>query len=253
MDPKPGIALTSLALLSLVALAALTGGCAGPPIPAPIEGEPVCSDIEIGAAHAKMVGGLTHPVRLRILDGKNVMMKMIISGKRAPADPSSHTLLPDDNAEYVLEWAQCSNERAPRPAAHASKTRGAGKDTTAFDCGEAVVYKTDKLVTKKHDAASHAFSFPAPPKTDCWAGEGPPVSPPGAPTTTAPAAPPPNDVPAPTGTTAPRAAPSASASAALSPSGAPVVAAAPTPGPRSATAAAAPTPIPGPRAPLPEK
>lgn len=243
MDSKPGIALASLALFALAALGTLAAGCAGPPIPAPIEGEPVCSDIEIGAAHAKMVGGLTHPVRLRILDGKNVMMKMIISGKRAPSEPSSHTLLPDDNAEYTLEWAQCGNERAPRSPTPASKTRGAGKDTTAFDCGEANVYKTDKLVTKKHDAASHAFAFVKPPKTDCWAGEAPPAAPL---PPVVPVVPPPTDKPAPTGTTAPSAGAAPSASAALPP-GPATVAAAPPP---AATAAALP---PGPRAPLPTR
>src|SRR6476620_11931 len=114
MYSKLRLALSSLALL---ALAASVGACAGTPIPAPIEGEPVCPDIDIGTTHAtKMIGGLTYPVRLRILDGKNVMMKMILSGKRLPGDASAHTLLPDDNAEYTLEWAQCENVRAPRPA-----------------------------------------------------------------------------------------------------------------------------------------
>jgi hypothetical protein len=227
MDSKPGIAVASLARIASVALiasAALVMGCAGPPIPAPIEGEPVCADIEIGAAHSKMIGGLTYPVRLRILDGKNVMMKMIISGKRTPADPPSHTLLPDDNAEYVLEWAQCANERAPRPISSASKTRGAAeKDMTAFDCGEATIYKTDKLVTKKHDAASHVFAVPPPPKTDCWVGQTPPVTPP-------PVVPPPPSVPAPVETTAPSASAVPSSSAALPlPSAAPVAKAAPIP------------------------
>lgn len=248
MDSKLGPALPSLARIAQVALiaaAALATGCAGPPIPAPIEGELVCPDIEIGAARAKMIGGLTHPIRLRILDGKNVMMKMILSGKRLPGDPSAHTLLPDDNAEYELEWSQCANERAPRPISSATKTRGAaGKDTTAFDCGEATVYKTDKLVTKKHDAASHVFAVPPPPKTDCWAGEAPPALP-------TPVVPPPPTAPAPTETAAPSAAPSASAALPL-PSAAPVASAAP---PSSAApvasaappANAAPTPIIPPR------
>ncbi|MEO5730264.1 MAG: hypothetical protein ABI134_10485, partial [Byssovorax sp.] len=143
MDSKPGITVVSLASLARIALVASTAfamGCAGPPIPAPIEGEPVCTDIEIGAAHSKMIGGLTYPVRLRILDGKNVMMKMIISGKRTPAEPPAHTLLPDDNAEYELEWAQCDNVRAPRPEEPAVKSHRSSKDVTAYDCGDAKVY-----------------------------------------------------------------------------------------------------------------
>lgn len=244
MDSKPEIAVASLARiasLALIASTALAMGCAGPPIPAPIEGEPVCSDIEIGAAHSKMIGGLTYPVRLRILDGKNVMMKMIISGKRTPADPPAHTLLPDDNAEYELEWAQCANERAPRSISSASKSRGAAdKDMTAFDCGEATVYKTNKLVTKKHNAASHVFAIPPPPRTDCWLGQTPPVTPP---VTPPPVVPPSLGVPAPVETTAPSASAVPSSSAALPrPSAAPVAKAAPSPsaapGPN-----AAPTPI----------
>ena len=228
MDSKLGTAPSSLAWLTLAALVTAGAGCAGPPIPAPIEGEPVCPDIEIGAAHAKMLGGLTFPVRLRILEGKNVMMKMVLSGKRTPGDASSHTLLPDDNAEYVLEWAQCSNERAPRHATPNPKSRGAGKDTTAYDCGEPVVYKTDKLVTKKHDAASHTFAFPSPPKVGCWAGEAPPTTPlaPPAPPAPAPAAPAPA---APADSAVPVPSPSASASAGLVPSAAPVVAGAAAP------------------------
>ena len=241
MDSKLGLALSSLALL---ALAASVVACAGTPIPAPIEGEPVCPDIDIGTSHAnKMIGGLTYPVRLRILDGKNVMMKMIISGKRLPGDAPSHTLLPDDNAEYELEWAQCENVRAPRPAPASSKTRHAGKDTTAYDCGEAKVFKTDKLVTRKHDAASHAFSFVAPPKAECWTGEvAPPMAPPVVPT--------PPTAPAPVETTAPSASAAPSSTAALPPaSAAPVASAAPAPI-KGQGANALPTPI---NVPLPTK
>jgi hypothetical protein len=218
MNSKLRLALSSLALL---ALAASVGACAGTPIPAPIEGEPVCPDIDVGAAHpAKMIGGLTYPVRLRILDGKNVMMKMILSGKRLPGDPSAHTLLPDDNAEYVLEWAQCDNVRSPRPATAPSKTRHAGKDKTDYDCGDARVYKTDKLVTKKHDAASHAFSFAAPPKAECWVSDAAPAVPVPPPAPSASAA-------APVESAAPSAAAVPSASAAPPVSAAPAASAAP--------------------------
>ena len=236
MDSTLRLALSSLALL---ALAASVGACAGTPIPAPIESEPVCPDIDIGAAHAtRMIGGLTYPVRLRILDGKNVMMKMILGGKRLPRDPSSHTLLPDDNAEYVLEWAQCDNIRAPRPATTgtAKTRRPSSSDTTAYDCGDAKVFKTDKLVTKKHDAASHAFTFATPPKAECWAGEATPAAPP-------PVVPTPPTAPAPVETTAPSASAVPSSSAALPPaSAAPVASAAPTPI-KAPDANALPTPI----------
>jgi hypothetical protein len=209
----------ALSSLSLVALAV---GCAGPPIPAPIEGEPVCPDVEIGSAHTKMQGGLLYPVRLRILDGKNLMMKLVMPGKRQASDPGAHSLIPDDNAEYTLEWAQCPNERAPRAAGDNPKSKVKSKDGTAYECGDAVVYKTETLATKKHDAASHKITFAPPPRMECWTSE-------------APAAP---ALPA-TGGAAPTPVPPASAAAAAS---APVVAdaGAPAPAASGAPSAAAP-------------
>src|SRR6185369_5414920 len=99
-------------LLPCLPLVALAAGCAGPPIPAPIEGEPVCADVQIGAAHTKLVGGLRFPVELKIRDGKTLVYRTIVAGLRTPDDRRTHTFIPDDNQEYTVEWAQCANERA---------------------------------------------------------------------------------------------------------------------------------------------
>jgi hypothetical protein len=162
-------------LLGLLGLAS-TSACAGPPVPAPVDGVPVCADFDLG--RAKMEGTLRHPVRMRVLDGKTQLFKQIITGLRKDGDPKPRTLIVDDNAEYSVEWAQCANERAPRSvseAAHASgKARDRGHDPeTGYDCGEATVYKTDKLVTKKGDRASHTITFAAPPDVGCWKGDAP--------------------------------------------------------------------------------
>lgn len=178
------------ALLSLAALALATA-CAGPSIPAPLDGLPVCPDFEAG--HTKMEGSLRHPVRLRILDGKKQIGKIVILGLRKAGDPSPRTFIADDNDEYNLEWAQCSNVRAPRTAADAARETGKAKDRipesdTVYECGEATVYKTDKLVTKKGDAASHVVKFIPPPDLTCWTGPpAPPPEPSAAPDAGAPA------------------------------------------------------------------
>jgi hypothetical protein len=162
-----------LAPTALVALA-FASACAGPPVPAPVEDLPVCPDFVVG--HTKMEGSLRHPVRLRVLDGKTQVSKIVISGLRKPDDPKPRTFIADDNAEYNIEWAQCGNERAPRSVADVAHDTGKGKDKqresdTAYDCGDATVYKTEKLVTKKGDKGSHTVHFAVPPNPACWVSD----------------------------------------------------------------------------------
>jgi hypothetical protein len=180
-------------LLSLV-LSALAVGCAGPPIPAPIQGEPVCADFELGAARTKMAGSLRLPVRLRILDGETVMMRTILNGKRSAGDAPARSFIPDDNAVFTVEWAQCPNERAPSPVADdhakANPPKLAPPESGAYECGEATVYKTDQITTKKGDVASHAIAFVPPPNPECWVSDAKPAPPaPASASAAAPAAP----------------------------------------------------------------
>jgi len=143
-------------------------GCSGPPIPSTIKGEPICADYSIGASGDKLRGGLRYPVRMTILDDDDPVSKVFIYGKRTEDGPSPKTSLPDKDAEYKVEWAQCVNERAT-VAVNAPKAKSLRADSsTAYDCGEAQVYKTATLVTKKGDPASHVLTFEAPPKPDCW-------------------------------------------------------------------------------------
>jgi hypothetical protein len=164
-------------LLAIPALAlALGPGCAGPPVPAPIQGELVCEDFYMGPT--KMEGGLKRPVRLRVLAGKTVQFKAILTGQRAHGDPPRRSFIIDDDAELTVEWSQCPNERAPRPATaatHEAKGRELNKDASAYECGEPVVYKTEKLTTKKGDPKSHVILFAFPPEAECWWGDRTPV------------------------------------------------------------------------------
>jgi hypothetical protein len=163
--------LVPFAALSALAFAL---GCAGPPIPAPIEGLPVCPDFTTGGA--KMEGGLRYPVRLRVLDGKTVLYKTVISGLRRPDEPPPKTYIADDNAHYQVEWGQCQNPRAPRSASdreRSTKTHEKPRESenVAYDCGEATVYKSEVLTTRKRDRASHVITFVPPPNAACWEGE----------------------------------------------------------------------------------
>ncbi|WP_437603285.1 hypothetical protein WMF28_16890 [Sorangium sp. So ce590] len=156
----------ALALLFLSSVA-----CGGPPTPSPIEGEPICPDFEIGAARAPMRGSLRFPIALTVREGKEPITRTTLTGRRSKDDPASRILLGDEDAEYEIEWAQCENERAPRARKQARGT----KDASEYECGNAAVYKTDKLVTRKGDAASRTVHFAAPPKPACWESELPPA------------------------------------------------------------------------------
>ena len=219
----------ALAALALVVAAPLAiAACAGQPIVSPIEGEPVCADYDIGAAHSKMAGGLRFPVQVTIKSGKTQVFKTIVLGRRTEKDEVKRVLLPDDNDTLQVEWAQCENERASNAVDAAGRDT---KGTAKYECGNATAYKTEDLQIKKGDPSSHKLTFPAPPNVACLQGVA--ASP--APTASAGAAPTAAATAdaAPSGTATADAAPSASASAA--PTGS--ASAAPT-GSATATAAA---------------
>jgi hypothetical protein len=158
-----------IALIALALALAPSAGCAGPPVPAPIKGEPVCPDYEIGATKTKMQGSLRYPVMLTILDGSTVMNTTMILGRRTEKDPPVRTLLSDSDEEYTVQWAQCENERAPRPVAGGADT----KEALRYECGKAEVYATVKLQTRKGDLSTHELAFAPPPKTECWMSDVP--------------------------------------------------------------------------------
>ncbi len=212
-----------LARLGLLVCSALFTACAGSPTPATIDGEPVCADFEIGATHTKMMGGLKQPVTVLVKDDEDVVFRWVIRGRRSETDTRTHTVLPDDDNEYTVEWYQCENERAPAPADGA----GANRHTPTYECGTLKEpYATANLVTKKGDPQSHTITFAPPPNPACWQGEAPPA---------AVSAPPPVVEPP------PPVEPTPSASAASSASAAPAASSA-------APEKAKPTPAKGPKA-----
>jgi hypothetical protein len=186
---RPSLPLGVAGLVASCLLGA--SGCSGPPVPSPIQGEPVCADFEVGAAHTRMRGGLLYPVMLSVKQGKTVVGKAMLHGLRSDKDKPAHVSLPDGNEDYVVEWAQCENEQAPRPVdgEHAKKGAPDRGEAAHYECGHPNVYKTDRLVTRKGDLSSHALTLPPPPKGGCWTSEAPSA-------TAAPSAPPPPAAPA---------------------------------------------------------
>jgi hypothetical protein len=124
-----------------------------------------------------MEGGLRHPVRLRILDGSTVIFRAMLLGKTSATDPGVRTFIVDASDTYTVEWAECANLRAPRTLAAATREKkgressAAREEGTAYECGEAKVFKTEKLRTVRGNAASHVIHFQAPPGMACWASD----------------------------------------------------------------------------------
>ncbi|HSO00072.1 MAG TPA: hypothetical protein VLS89_17385, partial [Candidatus Nanopelagicales bacterium] len=148
--------------------AAITGAaCGGPLTPSPVEGEPVCPDFELGATRTKMRGSLRYPVQVTVLEGDKVLSKATLYGLREPGAAPSRALVPDDTGEYEVRWAQCTNERAPRPEGRGPE----GKDPTTYECGEGPVYKTEQITTKAGDPASRKLTFVPPPRAECWVSD----------------------------------------------------------------------------------
>ena len=112
-----------------------------------------------------MRGGLRNPIRVTVLDGKNAIGRALFVGKRVASDPSPPLMIPDANGSFTVEWAQCPNERASVPVGGKANRRDGA---TGFDCGEATVYKTETLTTKKGDPSTHVLAVPTPPIAECW-------------------------------------------------------------------------------------
>jgi hypothetical protein len=143
----------------------LAGCSSGPPVPSPIDDETVCNDYEIVATHAKMHGGMRRPVVLTVLADKKVVGQKILTGLNGQKAAKSMIPLPDADAEYQLDWAQCSGRLGPYPMEQGVPT---------IEC-DAPVYKTEKLVTKKGNAASRVIKFVLPPEAGCWLDENAPL------------------------------------------------------------------------------
>jgi len=154
----------------LIAAAATFAGCEGPSAPSVVTDEPVCKDFK--QAGDLLKGGLKHPVRLKIMNGKNVVATVMLYGLSESAASPTRFLLPDSNEKYALEWAQCKTVRAPTtydPRDKDAKRQAGGPAGQGnYDCTEADVYEKGELVTKKGAPSTHEIKMASPPDATCW-------------------------------------------------------------------------------------
>ena len=149
----------------LLAALGLLAACSSQRVTAPVTGEPVCADFELGAARTPFKGALEFPVKVAIYEGDDVVTERLILGKRKASDKSSKLVVTEEDEQYDLVWSQCSNPFAPR---RATKKRGrTTESTTSTQCGEAKEYKRIKLKVKEGDVKSRTIAYLAPPKPAC--------------------------------------------------------------------------------------
>ena len=148
--------LSCSALLACSALA----GCGGTTVPYTFEGEPVCADFSVGTAEP-MQGGLKRPLHVAFKNGTEVVARVVLVGLRTADAAATPILLPDADAEYDVEWAECENERAPGVV---SKNK---PFDTKFECGAFKPYGASKLATKKGESVRKIPVTP-PAAPTCW-------------------------------------------------------------------------------------
>lgn len=162
MSSRP-LALLTRALPFLACM--LASACEGPNTPALVKGEPVCKDF--AQAGDQLKGGLKQPVRLRMLDGEDVIATVMLYGIPESAKQPTRFLLPDHDDKYALEWAQCKNERAPTTADPRDRAASA-KQGSAYECGEVDVYEKADHTIEKGNPKTHELTWVAPPNPTCW-------------------------------------------------------------------------------------
>ncbi|MFO0555268.1 MAG: hypothetical protein U0271_43225 [Polyangiaceae bacterium] len=188
------------------ALLLSAAGCEGPSRPSLIKDEPQCADFKGGTKTLK--GGLKRPIRLRVLEGKDVIATVMIFGVPSSSKEPTRFLLPDTNAEYSLEWGLCANERA---ASEFDPRDRKTARTEAYQCGEPTVYATTKHKTTKGDDSTHDIPIVLPDDYECWAA--PAAEAPASASASEAPPPPPSATATAEVSAAPSATPSASASA----------------------------------------
>ncbi len=141
-------------------LLATSAGCGGTTVPYTFEGEPVCADFAINGGEL-LRGGLKRPLHVAFKSGSEVVARVVLVGLRTPGEGATPILLPDADAEYEVEWAECENERAPGVA---SKNK---PFDTKFECGAFKPYGSSKLTTKKGET-KRTIPVTAPEQIGCW-------------------------------------------------------------------------------------
>jgi hypothetical protein len=149
------------------ALALLLASCTAPSVTGTVEGEPVCADFQLAGSDSKMKGSLRRPVKVTVLEDNDVRWERVLLGKRTAEDAGSRFVVEDDNETYTVRWAQCSNVFAPK---RVDKEGRAADNTSNYSCGDASVYKEEKLEVRSGEANTRVIHWVAPPEAGCWEG-----------------------------------------------------------------------------------
>jgi hypothetical protein len=152
----------------LVGLASACAACTSPSVAGEIKGEPVCADFSLGSTLMK--GSLRRPVQVSILEDDDTRWQRVLFGKRSADDKPSVFSVEDDDESYVVRWAQCANEFAPRPVDDQSRGSERG---ASYTCGEATPYADKPFEVKEGDVASRVIEWAEPPEAECWRGDSP--------------------------------------------------------------------------------
>src|SRR5689334_18656465 len=120
--------------------------CTSARVTATVEGEPVCADLDVGAAHTRFKGALRQPVKITVLDGRTQISERVDLGERDAADKGGVLVVQDSNATYTVRFAQCENEFAPQlvsgekaekdPKRKDEPRSDKGDDRTHYSCGD---------------------------------------------------------------------------------------------------------------------
>jgi hypothetical protein len=143
--------------------------CTAPSVAGEIKNEPVCPDFSLGGS-TKMKGSLRRPVQVTILEDDDTRWQRVLFGKRSADDKASVFSVEDDDEKYVVRWAQCPNEFAPKPVTDSSRT---SESTISYTCGEATPYADKPFEVKEGDVASRVIEWVEPPEPRCWAADTP--------------------------------------------------------------------------------
>jgi hypothetical protein len=153
-----------LRLITVMALAGSVCACTSTKLAGNIEGEPVCEDFELSGGNV-MKGSLKYPVKVTILEDDDPLWERVVYGKRKADSKGTIFAIADDDEEYVVRFAQCPNQFAPKPVDAVTQTTDR---VGSYVCGEPEVYEETKLVIREGDASSRKIQWVTPPQGECW-------------------------------------------------------------------------------------
>ena len=127
----------------------------------------MCPDFAVGDSKNMKQGGLKRPVKVIVMyDDEDPRSERLLTGRRSDKTPPLTIPVDDNDEDFIVRFAQCSNERAPRNVGDA--TDATKRVTYGYQCGKPEKYEDVPLKVRKGDPASRVIQWVDPPITDCW-------------------------------------------------------------------------------------